>query len=82
MLLFSASLRADDKMIMQSKWPMGRLHYGTAEPDSIRYVAQYIDKNIPVTLLNVNTPKSIVSLCSVFRLLVSVDHISKKIVPK
>ena len=43
-IIFGLSLRVDDKMVMQSKWPMGRLHYGTAEPDSIRYVAQYIDK--------------------------------------
>ena len=26
-IIFGLSLRADDKMVMQSKWPMGRLHY-------------------------------------------------------
>ena len=43
-IIFGLSLRQEDKDLMQTKWPLGLLHYGTAEPDSIRYVAQYIDK--------------------------------------
>lgn len=43
-IIFGLSLRPEDKNLMQYKWSFGRLHFGTAEPDSIRYVAQYIDK--------------------------------------
>ena len=32
--------------IYQEKWPFGRIDVGSAEADSIRYVAQYIDKKI------------------------------------
>ena len=43
-IIFGLSQSKSDKDIMESKWPYGRLCFGSAEPDSIRYVAQYIDK--------------------------------------
>lgn len=43
-IIFGLSQSKSDKVIMDSKWPYGRVYYGSAEPDSIRYVAQYIDK--------------------------------------
>ncbi|MEO5368121.1 MAG: hypothetical protein H7831_17565, partial [Magnetococcus sp. WYHC-3] len=35
-----------DKDLVDSVWKKGRIDVGIAEPDSIRYVAQYIDKKI------------------------------------
>lgn len=43
-IVFGLSLRPDDKNLVSYKWPFGHVHYGLAEVDSIRYVAQYIDK--------------------------------------
>ena len=43
-IIFGLSLRSDDQELVRFKWPFGRVHFGTAEPDSIGYVAQYIDK--------------------------------------
>lgn len=43
-IIFGLSQSKDDKVIMGSKWPLGSIFYGSAEPDSIRYVAQYVDK--------------------------------------
>ena len=43
-IIFGLSQSKRDKDLISSKWPFGRCYYGSAEPDSIRYVAQYIDK--------------------------------------
>lgn len=43
-IIYGLSLRPEDKMVVRAKWPMGLVHFGTAEPNSIGYVAQYIDK--------------------------------------
>ena len=43
-IIYGLSLRPEDKMVIRAKWPMGLVHFGTAEPNSIGYVAQYIDK--------------------------------------
>lgn len=43
-IVFGLSLRLEDKQLIKNAWPYGLCHYGLAEPDSIRYVAQYIDK--------------------------------------
>lgn len=43
-ILFGLSQSKGDKDLISYKWPYGRVHYGSAEPDSIRYVAQYVDK--------------------------------------
>ena len=43
-IIFGLSQQKSDKDIMAIKWPFGRVHFGSAEPDSIRYVAQYVDK--------------------------------------
>lgn len=43
-ILFGLSLRTDDQMLIRAKWSLGRVHFGTVTPDSISYVAQYIDK--------------------------------------
>lgn len=43
-IIFGMSLSKEDKKLLQENWPKGMLHYGLAEKDSIRYVAQYIDK--------------------------------------
>lgn len=34
--------------LLSDKWDYGRVHVGAVEPDSIRYVAQYVDKKISV----------------------------------
>ena len=38
------SLRQEDKDLVKVSWPFGLCHFGTATPDSISYVCQYIDK--------------------------------------
>ena len=38
------SLRQEDKDLVKLCWPFGLCHFGTATPDSISYVCQYIDK--------------------------------------
>lgn len=43
-IIFGLSQSKADKVIMDSKWSFGNVFYGSAEPDSIRYVAQYVDK--------------------------------------
>ena len=52
MILFGLSLRDEDKQLIMDAWPycswdnpaIRKNSFGIAEPDSIRYVAQYIDK--------------------------------------
>lgn len=43
-IIFGLSLREEDKNAIRESWSCGMVHYGLAEPDSISYVAQYIDK--------------------------------------
>lgn len=43
-ILFGMSLRKEDKQVINDSWTFGHVYYGLAEPDSINYVAQYIDK--------------------------------------
>ena len=43
-IVYGLSLRSEDQVLVRAKWPLGLVHFGTAEPDSIGYVAQYIDK--------------------------------------
>lgn len=43
-IIFSMSLSANDKYLIEKCWPYGIVHFGLAEHDSIQYVAQYIDK--------------------------------------
>ena len=40
------SLRDEDKALVRLSWPFGLCHFGTATPDSISYVCQYIDKKV------------------------------------
>lgn len=39
-------LAPTEKRTLEKVWPFGFVHTGIAEPDSIRYVAQYIDKKL------------------------------------
>lgn len=43
-IIFGLSLDRDDKKKMKDAWPYGYCYFGLAEPDSIQYVAGYIDK--------------------------------------
>lgn len=43
-IIFGMSLSISDKLLIDESWTNGLIHYGLAEPDSMRYVAQYIDK--------------------------------------
>jgi len=43
-IIFGISITKADKLILNTAWPYGHIFYGLAEPDSINYVAQYIDK--------------------------------------
>lgn len=43
-IIFGLSLRPDDKQLINNAWQLGNIQFGVAEPASIRYVAQYIDK--------------------------------------
>ena len=51
-IIFGLSLSSDDKQLVKDSWPfcdwsngsIARNSFGMAEPDSISYVAQYIDK--------------------------------------
>ena len=43
-IIFGMSLCDTDKHLITWKWGLGHVHFGLAEPDSIQYVAQYIDK--------------------------------------
>ena len=53
-IIFGLSLRDEDKLRVMNAWPhadwsvpsIRRQSFGLAEPDSIRYVAQYIDKKL------------------------------------
>lgn len=43
-IVFGLSLRPDDRQLVRNSWRFGLVHFGLAQPDSIRYVAQYVDK--------------------------------------
>lgn len=43
-IIFGLSIRPEDQLIVNSSWRLGNVDFGLAEPDSINYVAQYIDK--------------------------------------
>ena len=57
-IVFGLSLSSDDKQMVKDSWPfcdwsncsIARNSFGMAEPDSISYVAQYIDKNLVAIL--------------------------------
>lgn len=59
-ILFGLSLRDSDKKLIMDAWPycdwdnqhIRKKSFGVAEPDSIRYVAQYIDKKFTGDLAN------------------------------
>lgn len=43
-IIFGMGLQYEEQKIIQEAWPLGKVHFGMAEPASIRYVAQYINK--------------------------------------
>nr|WAE43914.1 MAG: replication initiator protein [Microviridae sp.] len=43
-IIFGIGLDYDDQDLISDCWHLGRVHFGQAEPASIRYIAQYIDK--------------------------------------
>lgn len=43
-IVFGLSLRPCDRQLVRNAWRHGLCHFGLAQPDSIRYVAQYVDK--------------------------------------
>lgn len=43
-IIFNMSLYPHHKQLIIKAWNQGIVHFGLAEPDSINYVAQYIDK--------------------------------------
>lgn len=43
-IIFGLGIREDDRSIVERSWTLGDVHFGLAEPDSINYVAGYIDK--------------------------------------
>ena len=43
-IIFNMSLYPNHKKLISDAWQQGDIHFGLAEPDSINYVAQYIDK--------------------------------------
>lgn len=43
-IIFGLSLRPEDQTIIRDSWGKGHVEFGAAEPASIRYTAQYIDK--------------------------------------
>lgn len=45
-IIFGLSLKLDDQLIIRDSWNLGHVEFGIAEPASIRYVAQYIDKKL------------------------------------
>lgn len=45
-IIFGLSLRPEDKIVIQDSWGLGNIHFGIAEPKSIAYTAQYIDKKL------------------------------------
>lgn len=52
-IIFGLSLRFDDRPFVTNAWRLGRVHFGTVTPDSIRYVAQYVDKKFSGDLAKV-----------------------------
>jgi len=44
LIIFGLSLRPEDKNLVKDSWGLGQVDIGIAEPASIRYVAQYINK--------------------------------------
>ena len=69
-IIFGLSQSKRDKDLISSKWPFGRCYYGSAEPDSIRYVAQYIDKKFSGDLAKTEYDEKNALLYFAFRLLV------------
>lgn len=45
-IIFGLSLRPADKQIITDSWGLGLVDFGIAEPASIAYTAQYIDKKL------------------------------------
>lgn len=45
-IIFGLSLRDEDKTIITETWGRGNVDFGIAEPASIAYTAQYIDKKL------------------------------------
>jgi len=45
-IIFGMSLQLDDQQLVRDSWSQGHVEFGIAEPASIRYVAQYIDKKL------------------------------------
>lgn len=45
-IIFGLSLRPEDQTIIRDSWNKGHVEFGAAEPASIRYTAQYIDKKL------------------------------------
>lgn len=45
-ILFGSGLIPEHKQAIEDNWPYGFVTIGMAEPDSINYVAQYIDKKL------------------------------------
>lgn len=52
-IIFGMQLKDEDKNYIKDSWKNGMVHFGIAEPDSIRYVAQYIDKKFTGDKANV-----------------------------
>lgn len=45
-IIFGLGVKPYDQSVIDDAWPYGIVHHGLAERDSIRYVAQYIDKKL------------------------------------
>lgn len=45
-IIYGLSLRPDDTDLIKFKWPHGIVHFGTAQAESMAYVAKYIQKRL------------------------------------
>ena len=52
-IIFNMSPKIQDQSLINISWQKGFCHFGLAEPDSIRYVAQYIDKKFSGDLADI-----------------------------
>lgn len=53
LIIFGLSLKAEDQKIIRDSWSLGFVEIGIAEPASIRYTAQYIDKKFSGDLAHI-----------------------------
>ena len=70
LIIYGLGLNIEDRTLIMDAWPycdwsnshIRNKSFGLVEPDSVRYVAQYIDKNLQEIKQMLSIPKKAVSL--------------------